>query len=256
MFRFKDKRVVVTGAASGIGRAVAERLLSEGAHVVLVDKSPRVKDVAAELTANQEAGAAGLDYQESDLADSESVRRTIEFAAAGGTGLDAVVHAAATSAGGTALTMTEVDWHTVLENDLTSAFYIAKWSVPHLAKTAGNLLLVSSQLGLVGTRGSVAYTAAKGGLINLTRSLALDHAESGIRVNCLCPGPTETPLMDASFERATSATEARRDSLARIPLRRFGAPHEIASAAAFLTSDDASFVTGTALVVDGGFTAQ
>lgn len=256
MLRFENKRVVVTGAASGIGRAVAERLLSEGAHVVLIDKSPLVKDVTSELAGKVEIGPSDVEYRQSDLADSASVREAIEYAARAGSGLDAVIHAAATSAGGTAVTISELDWHAVLDNALTSAFLIARWSIPQLAQNSGNLLMVSSQLGLVGTRNSVAYTAAKGGLINLTRSLALDHAEAGIRVNCLCPGPTDTPLMEASFRRAPSAGTARRDALSRVPLGRFGTPHEIASAAAFLSSDDASFVTGAALVVDGGYTAQ
>ncbi|MGH9195648.1 MAG: SDR family NAD(P)-dependent oxidoreductase, partial [Acidimicrobiia bacterium] len=147
-------------------------------------------------------------------------------------------------------------WERVLSVNLTAAYHLSRAAIPALAESKGSLVLIGSQLGLVGTQRNIAYTASKGGLVNLARSLSLDHAADGVRVNCLCPGPTETTFLQASFDRADDADRARAATLAKVPLGRFAHPSEVASCAAFLSSDHASFVTGTTLVVDGGYLAQ
>lgn len=251
--RLKGKVALVTGAASGIGRATATLLANEGAAVVAVDVSNDIDGISDEISA---AGGRCLALRE-DASTRDGCEAAIRAASEGFGGLDAAVHAAAISVGGTVTSMLEEDWHEVLRVDLSSAFYLGRTAVPVLSRRGrGSLVFVASQLGLVGTRGSVAYTAAKGGLINLTRSMALDHAVEGVRVNCLCPGPVETPFLRRSFGRASDPEAARNELLDRVPLGRFGRPEEIARAALFLASPESSFVTGAVLVADGGFVAQ
>ncbi|MEV0070967.1 SDR family NAD(P)-dependent oxidoreductase [Amycolatopsis sp. NPDC050768] len=241
----------MTGGAAGIGRAIAERLALEGAAVTILDRDPEnLRETVRALPGDGHHGRL------LDLADGAATREAVAEAAAPG-GLDVLVHSAATSVGGTAPELTAHQWASVLSVNLTAAFHLAAAAIPHLARAEGGaLLLIASQLGLVGTRGSVAYTASKGGVVNLTRSLALDHAGEGVRVNCLCPGPTDTPFLRRSFERTGNADSARAAALGRVPLGRFGQPEEVAAAAAFLCSSDASFITGATLVVDGGYIAQ
>lgn len=248
--RFAGRRALVTGGASGIGRAIADRLAREGAAVVVLDRDRALLDAA--LRALPGGGHSG---QVIDLADGSATRTAVEAAIE--ERLDVLVHSAATSAGGAAPELPPDAWADVLAVNLTAAYHLAAAAIPHLARDGGGaLLLVASQLGLVGTRSSVAYTASKGGVVNLTRSLALDHAADGVRVNCLCPGPTETPFLQRSFQRTGAADTARAAALGRVPLGRFGRPEEMAAAAAFLCSPEASFITGTTLVVDGGYLAQ
>lgn len=251
--RFTGQHALVTGAASGIGRAIALRLAREGAHVRLIDR-----DATALEAAHSELPGTGHAHLIVDLTDGDATRQAVAWAVADSGGhLDVLVHSAAVSAGGVAPELQPQAWDNVLAVSLTASYHLAAAAIPHLARSdSGALLLVASQLGLVGTRGSLAYTAAKGGVVNLTRSLALDHAADGIRVNCLCPGPTDTPFLRRSFERAADPRAARSAALAKVPLGRFGHVDEAAAAGAFLCSSEASFITGTTLVVDGGYLAQ
>jgi NAD(P)-dependent dehydrogenase (short-subunit alcohol dehydrogenase family) len=251
--RLSGMVTLVVGAASGIGRSTALLFAKEGAAVVAADVSEAVHETAARMKEN---GGKALSLQ-ADVSLAEGCATMVEAAENHFGGLHGVVHSAAFSAGGTVTTLREEDWHRIIAVDLTSAFYLGRAAIPVLARgNGGSIVFVSSQLGLVGTRNHVGYTAAKGALINLTRSMALDHAEQGIRVNCLCPGPVETPLLQRSFERCPEPDAARREWMSRVPLGRFGSPEEIAQGALFLVSPAASFVTGTALVMDGGFVVQ
>ena len=251
----QGKTALITGAASGIGRATAELFSRRGASLVLLDTDPGVEDLALNLSGSTDTCPDTASVC-ADLTDPLALAKAVSLAVEKFRHLDIVVNAAASSATGTVLTMDPETWDRVLKVNLTAAYHLARATIPALTESNGSLVLIGSQLGLVGVQQSVAYTASKGGLINLTRALALDHAVDGVRVNCLCPGPTQTPFLSASFARTKNPDQAEKDALRKVPLGRFAEPSEIASCAAFLASDDASFVTGAALVADGGYIAQ
>ena len=253
--RFQNRTVLVTGAADGIGAAIVTRLLNEGANLLATDADATALQRAdAEWRQTSQYNAlrtATLDVR--DLAACQAL--LAEFASTTTEGrLDAVIHSAAVSVPGTVTSVDPAEWRRVVAVNLDGAFHVARSAIPHLF--GGAMILVASQLGLVGGRDSIAYTATKGALVNMTRSLALDHAADGVRVCCLCPGPTHTKFLERSFDRSDNPARARAESLAKIPLGRFAEPAEIAAAAAFLASSDASFITGSVLTVDGGYTAH
>jgi meso-butanediol dehydrogenase/(S,S)-butanediol dehydrogenase/diacetyl reductase len=254
---FRGRTVLITGAASGIGLATLEKLYLLGADLIAVDADRRVSSIVEGVRSRHPISCLQqrLVAVRADVADPHAIEAVLDSELGTEHELHAVVHSAAISVGGTAVSTSFEDWQHVLDVNLSAAFTIAKATVPRLARTSGSLVLVASQLGLVGAKGSVAYAASKGGVINLMRSLALDHGPEGVRVNCLCPGPTDTPFLQQSFERADDPAEARRRALEKIPLGRFGTSEEIANAAVFLASTEASFVHGAALVVDGGYVA-
>lgn len=252
---FVGKTALITGAASGIGWATAQLFCQRGASVVLLDADPTVKNRALELSEWDESSEDHFSIC-ADTTDSSALEEAVALAVERRGHLDIVVGAAATSATGTVLTMDLETWKRVLDVNLNSAFRLAAAAMPALIASRGSLIFIGSQLGLVGTQRSVAYTASKGGVVNLTRALALDHAEDGVRVNCLCPGPTRTAFLTASFARTNDPERAERAALSKVPMRRFAEPSEIAACAAFLASDDASFVTGSSLIADGGYVAQ
>ncbi|BAI98874.1 short-chain dehydrogenase [Sphingobium sp. TA15] len=243
----QDKSVLVTGAAGGVGKAIARRFAEQGASVLVTDIDARAAGQVAEAIGGQgRARAATL-----DVGDAAS----IEFAVAsivGWTGrLDVVVHAAGMWAGGTVLDIDEARWTRVLEVNTTSAYLIARHCVPHLRQTRGSIINIASVAGLKGTPGAVAYNSSKSAVVGMTKCMALDFAASGVRVNCICPGVIDTPMVDAVLAHHGEAF-TREDLARRHPLGRLGTPEDIAGAASFLASDDASWITGTALVVDGG----
>ncbi len=252
ILRFQGKTVIVTGAGSGIGRAVSLLFALEGASIVASDLLESVYSTVEEIHLSGGRAIAVI----GDVGSFESCQKMIETAEKSYGSLHAVVHAAAISKNGNVMTMQKEDWLNILNVNLTSAFYLSKAAVPLLSRSGGAIVFIASQLGLVGAKDSIAYTSAKGGIVNMARSMALDHAQNGIRVNSLCPGPVDTPFLQASFNRHPDPSEARSLSLSKIPVGRFGTPEEIAYAALFLASDEASFITGATLVADGGYTAR
>jgi NAD(P)-dependent dehydrogenase (short-subunit alcohol dehydrogenase family) len=248
---------VVTGAASGIGWACASRLVEEGARVVGGDL------VALPAGRSEDSGwpfaEASCAFHHLDVGDERSVREFVDAALQFGGRIDGAVHAAGVASGGPVHLLPNEEWERVLRVNLTGTYLVAKHIVqsmldhPNLEGPQGSLVTVASIEGLEGTAGGSAYSASKGGVVLLTKSMAIDYAGRGIRVNAVCPGFIDTPMTARVFD-GPGLEEVRADAIAEHKLRRLGRPEEIASAAAFLLSDDASFITGHALPVDGGYT--
>jgi meso-butanediol dehydrogenase / (S,S)-butanediol dehydrogenase / diacetyl reductase len=238
--RFTGKRALVTGAGSGIGEAVARTLHAEGAEVVLTDVSAEpVEAVAAEL--GERASAAPLDVRDEDAV-REVVRDVDVLANVAGIG-------STTAAPDTPLEV----WEDVLAVNARGTFLCCKHAIPGMIERgAGSIVNMASAAGLVGLRNRVAYSASKGAVIAMTRALAVDHVADGVRVNAVCPGTVDSPWVRRLVEEVGESLDALR---ARQPMGRLGKPQEIAEAVAYLASDDAAFVTGTAFVIDGGLTA-
>lgn len=248
--RQKPEAALISGAAGGVGSATARRLLEDGAKVAMTDiDADRLEAVAHEI------GALALP---GDGTDRDALHAVVEQAAAELGGIDTLVAAQGATSSGIASRRSDDAWHRALDVNLTGAYYLASESLPHLIKSTGSIVMISSTAGiLAGPPGTVGYTAAKSGLIGLVRWLARDFGPKGVRVNAICPGWVRTALsadgMEYLAEReGVDTDEARRLATEHIPLRRIAEPEEIASVCAFLASSDASMVTGHALIADGG----
>lgn len=243
--RFDGKVAIITGGGSGIGAATAARLVSEGARVVLAGRTEAKLRDTAEAIGDQ----SQVRWHVADISVQSDVEALIAFTVETFGQLDILVNNA--GFGDRMARVTDIDadyWHKVFDINLHSIFYTARAAVPHLAQRQGTIVNISSLSGVRGDYGSNAYNAAKAGVINLTRSLALEQAAAGIRVNCVSPGFIITPMQDNTPE------SVRQMWAEAAPLGRNGQAEEIASVVAFLASDDASFITGQNIVADGGVT--
>ncbi len=234
--RLQGMVAVVTGGASGIGAASATRLGAEGATVVTVDV------------------ADGADRR-LDVRDEEAIAALFADVVAEHSRVDIVVNAAGVAGGGPVHILDETEWDRVVDINLKGTFLVAKHAaIAMLPLKSGSIVNIASIEGLEGTEGGSSYNASKGGVVMLTKSIAIDYGRRGIRVNCICPGAIDTPMLRSIIDPDGMASYTERMREEHL-LGRFGQASEVAAAVAFLASDDASFITGHALVVDGGFTA-
>jgi len=244
-------RAVVTGAASGIGRATAILLAGRGAAVACLDVNA---DGLAETAAAIGERALPIPCDVTDLA---AVEAAVSQAGADLGGLDAVANVAGVGDfTGDVAEIAPEEWARVLAINLTGPFHVSRAAIPHLrAAGSGAIVNVSSQFGLVGCLASPAYCASKAGLIGLTRAMAIDHTEEGIRVNCVCPGPVDTPMLAWTDATPELTARERGRTQGRNLSGRSGRPEEIAATIAFLLSDDIGFMSGSVVAVDGAWTA-
>lgn len=245
--RFHGKVVIVTGAASGIGEATARRFVAEGAKAALIDRDEgSLEKVAKSLAADQ------VMVQTADVSDSRAVDGMVAAVVGRFGRLDVIVNNAGVHEGGDPASITDEKWRKVMSTDIDGVFYGCRAALPHLEKTKGSIVNTASVSGTGGDWGMSPYNAAKGAVVNLTRALALDLGKKGIRVNGVCPSLTRTGMTEDMMDDKKLLTKFAE----RIPLGRVCEPQEVAAVIAFLASDDASFMTGANVAVDGGVSAS
>ncbi|MDY6775729.1 MAG: SDR family oxidoreductase [Halobacteria archaeon] len=240
----EDTVSIVTGGSSGIGRSIAERYTDEGAEVVIASRS---RDECREA-----ADEIGCDYTTCDVSVYSQVEDAVEYTVERHGRLDVVVNNAGIYQAGTVEETDIDDWRRIMEVNLDGVMHGSKASVPYLRQTEGCIINIASVYGVVGGAESAAYCASKGGVVNLTREMAVDYAPENVRVNSISPGAVETPMTEDKLEDEEFYNQITRET----PLGRIAQPEEIAGAAAFLASEDASYVTGANIPVDGGWTSH
>ena len=250
--RLQDKVAIITGGGSGFGEVTGHLFAREGAAVMLADiNSAAARAVAEAIQA--EGGTAS--WAETNVSSSESAAALVKTTLAHFGQVDILFNNAGVEGFGSVIDAGEAAWERIFAVHVRGAFLCSKYTIPAMIKRGkgGSVINVSSVAGLVGLQNMAAYSAAKGAIISLTRSMAADFAQHNIRVNCIAPGTAMTPLGKRLIENDTPEKLAQR--LSRYPLGRFGEPEEIARSVLYLASDDSSYTTGTCLIMDGGLTS-
>ena len=249
--RLKGKIGIVTGAGSGIGRASAIALAAEGAQVALVGRrKDRLEEVAREI--GDRAFAIPV-----DVSKTSEISGLLDQAVSRFAGLNFLLNNAGVLHVGNAEQITEEQWDDTFNLNVRSVWLLSRAALPHMRKAGGGSIMnVASTLGLVGARNRAAYAPSKGALIQLTKSMAIDHGHENIRVNAICPSFVETELTERILGQVADPAAIRRERTAAHPLGRLGRPEDIAGLAVYLASDESSWVTGAVLPVDGGYLAM
>jgi NAD(P)-dependent dehydrogenase (short-subunit alcohol dehydrogenase family) len=251
--RLKGKKAIVTGGGTGIGRAISLAFGREGAKVAVIGRrKDLLDDVVKELVkTGGEAMAVGC-----DITKDREVRRAVAEVEQSFGGLHVLVNNAGALSVSTVETISEDEWDRVMETNLKGPFLFSRAVLPVFRRAGGGAIVnIASVLGLVAMKDRAAYCASKGGIVLLTKAMALDHAEDHVRVNCICPAIVETELVQGLFGKSEEGQKAKEARIATLPLGRFGKPEDIGDLAVFLASDESSWMTGTAIPVDGGLTA-
>ena len=250
---FTNKVIVVTGGGSGIGQATAREFAQHNGAVAIFDRNA---DAGRKTVEGLRSQGHTAEYFAVDLAAGDQVERAVEAAAARMGGIDVLVNNAGIQRYGTATSTSEEEWDEVLNANLRSAFLASKHAIPHMTRRGGGSIIITGSVqSVTAQRNSMAYVVSKHALLGLTRSLALDYAPDNIRVNCVCPGAIDTPMLrwaaslDENPDRVVEACHRLS------PMGRMGRPEEIARVIAFLASDLASYITGSAIMADGGLLA-
>jgi NAD(P)-dependent dehydrogenase (short-subunit alcohol dehydrogenase family) len=252
--KLEQRVAVITGAGSGIGQAMARLFAREGAHILAAD----VNESAAQETARMitEAGGTCRTFAV-DVSRPEQVRAMIDAAMAAFGRIDILCNNAGIGSTTDVVECEPEEWDRVMTVNVKSVYLGCKYAIPHMLEQGGGVIVnTASVAGMVGLPKRASYSASKGAVIALTRQVAVEYVEQGIRVNCLCPGTVDSPWVGRLLQQAGDPVAARQALVARQPLGRLGTPDEIAAAALYLVSDDAAFLTGTGLVIDGGLTAR
>jgi NAD(P)-dependent dehydrogenase (short-subunit alcohol dehydrogenase family) len=249
--KLRDKVALITGAGSGIGRATAILFAKEGAKVSVVDLDNERGIGTVQLIKDQGGSAI---FIRADVSQIEDARRMVEITVNTWNRLDILFNNAGISVVGTVETLTEEEWDRVMGINLKSVFLGSKFAIPHMRRQGGGCIInMASSNGIRPFANRDAYSASKGAIISLTKGMALGFVKDNIRVNCLCPGTVETAILNGVASKLYPDMEtARQAFMARQPMGRMGKPEEIAYAALYIASDEAAFMTGSALVIDGG----
>ena len=251
--KLSGKVAIITGAGSGIGRATALLFSEEGAKIVVADISKEGGEETVRLIKEHGRGAT---YIKTDITKSDEVKAMVEKTIKTYGKIDILCNNAGISPAGKVTDISEEEWDEALNINLKGVFLCSKHALPHMISArSGVIINIASTFGLVAFPDKAAYCASKAGVVLLTKEMALDYAPN-IRVNCICPGAVHTPMYDRLLAKLKDPEQALKEELKWYPLGRLAKPEEIAKAALYLASEDSSYVTGTALIIDGGWTAS
>lgn len=251
--QLEGKVALITGGGSGIGEAIARRFVAEGATVCISGRREKMlEQVVDSMPAGTVTTCVG------DVCDDNDAKRMVDAAVSISGRLDVLVNNAATALAGNILQMDPAVWRQILETNLTGPFLLMKAAIPHMVEAGGGSIInMASLAGVVCVPGSPGYCATKAGLIHLTKQVALDYGDQGIRCNAVCPGPVRTSMLEFSLAPMAEALETDLEGVfqqmaTHVPLRRVATPDEIGGICAYLASDDSSFMTGSTILIDGG----